>query len=717
MSEGTLFSRLPHPFVSSRPDQREKILQNVNDPIWHRFLEEAESHFRKSGEVQPPRAGHLFCHDGDLDEVMAAAVLGFVREDRWYGSQVGEWLRGLLSIYEGLQESWAQRFVQISKGEIPEGGPENPRQFVDTLTPAYWLEGGFMIMVLDLYDQLEAYAPEVLSPSEKRGLERMLCGFAERYIYHEESCKYSNRGLWANNAILAAAIVHPNPRTAKVLLERSWERYRIFRSTFFDDGLHGEGSRAYHVMSLEGIFFYALTASSVFEERDCFGATAKNEAESLALGYPGYVEMAQAYVRGALPGKVPMNSPRGASGFRPVSINPCFLHAYSMSRCPELGWMIRQRASMVNEKKTSPLEVTRCDLLGLGFYEPLKSFWVYRPVENEAPPRTRFHVFPDHGEVISRSGWGAESTAVTTRFGYEGTGKGHRDFGHVTFTRNGVNILQDPFPLGGLNGNDSSLFHNTVTLDNLEPTAVIGVLASQSQESGADTYLVRNRGGEMPDRAYLNDPREDANSYFCNRPQDPSCRFDRAVLHIHGELLLIFDQVLRKESSEEFQHIDWFFHSELLPDLFDESRSAGEERYRLQRKNICQSDPSLELPVQFSGEVVRAGEVRRVGWAGVEENASLLILPMDGDLELSTGHLEVEDVASKTDSGNDDYFLRARQQGLSGKVFWGWGLGDRKWDVDVKPLSDGAYTLAVSCADLRNLVWKVDFMAGTALLI
>ncbi|MBC2602751.1 hypothetical protein [Puniceicoccus vermicola] len=120
MAPDTLFSRLPHPFVSSTSAERPGILQNLENPIWHQFVEESEKHFRTVGGLRPPHIGHYFCHNGDLDEVMATAMLAYIRDDRQLWFEVGDWLRALLQHYKSLKEVWAERFAQISLGKWPE---------------------------------------------------------------------------------------------------------------------------------------------------------------------------------------------------------------------------------------------------------------------------------------------------------------------------------------------------------------------------------------------------------------------------------------------------------------------------------------------------------------------------------------------------------------------------------------------------------------------
>ncbi|WP_185693407.1 heparinase II/III family protein [Puniceicoccus vermicola] len=704
-----MFSRLPHPFVSSTASQRDEILENVNDPLWQRFLLEAESHFQKAGSIGQPKAGQLFCHDGKLDEVMAMAVLAYVRDDTGYWHQVGDWLRSLLKIYESLKDEWEIRYRQLTIGRIPESAMSNPRQFIDTFTPAYWLEGGFMIMVLDLYDMLEAYKPNELTNDEKHHLEELLISFASRYIYHEESNKFSNRGLWANNGILAAALVHPNPKTADILLEQSWERYQIFRSTFFDDCLHGEGSTSYHVMSVEGVFYYALTASTVFKDRDCYEGRKPENPELQNLRYPDYVSIARAYYQTAIPGPTPMSSPRGAAFFKPVSINPAFLHAYSMSKCPELGWMIRQRASSINSKMPTPLKVSNYDILGLGLYEPLKSFWVYRPIEEVRPPRRRFHVFPDHGEVFSRSSWKPDATCVTARFGYEGSGKGHRDHGHVTLYHSGLKVLADPFPEGEIDGHDSSLFHNTVTLDNMEPRAVIGSISTPQSLFDADSFMILNRGGFIPPRNYLHDLREDANSWFCNQPHEPNHEYKRAVLHIHDQAVLIFDSVSRETSETQSPHIDWFFHSEFSPTLGTPDSVVQTEIYRLQKKKIIDSEQNLQRKFKISEKPVERGTSKEIQWKNSHHQATLRIYPQSRALQLSTSHDSLERKEWGKVRTEAYSSLRARQNGLNGSVLWVWDVTTPLIDVSTNTLEDGKFEVSIKRKSGSNLSWVVDF--------
>ncbi|SDT92967.1 Heparinase II/III-like protein [Verrucomicrobium sp. GAS474] len=698
------FSQMRHPFVSTTPGQRPEVLRNVDDPLWNRFLGEAERHFAEVGGLRPP-VFPMLCHDGDLDEVMATVVLAYVREDRALWHRVGDWLRALLAHYRTVAPQWKANLEMIPRGiKPPTANQDNLAQFFDSFTRGcnYFTEGGLMIAFLHLYDMLEAHAPDELAAAEKALLEDLLADYAVRYAFNEEALKYSNRGLWANNGVLASALATRDPERAKLLLEQSWRRYREYRSTFFDDGSQHEGSMGYQVMSVEGIFYYALTASQVFPDRDLYGATEPDEQASLYLGYPGYVDLARAYYRTAIPGPYERNIPRGSSESVPLDLSSCFLHAYALSGDPELGWFIRRRAGEVNRRCLTPMKVTPAMVLGLGLYEPLKSFWVYRPVTEAKVPRRRLDVMADYGAVFSRSGWDAAASCVTARFGYAGTGKGHNDHGHVTLSVAGVDVLVDPFPRIGPKGHDSSLFHNTVALDNAEADPVVGTLHARNEAEGADAFLVFNSGGVLPKRIFLHDPREDANRWFLNQPVTPGHLHRRAVVHAYGHALVLADLVERPASSSAHPRIDWFFHSALAPADYVEGAPLDREAYAVRRKNIV--DPGAPLEVATQGKrTAPVGAWTRIEWSKGAARAVLHLQPLDAPLELSFGHHRIAGTPGWDQTlkdGEENWFLRARQAGpaLRGRVVWAWSWGTAAAD-DAPPalerLPDGGLKLTI----------------------
>lgn len=96
---------------------------------------------------------------------MATAMLAYIRDDQRLWSDVGDWLRTLLQHYKSLKEAWAERFALISLGQWHEDlNRGNPRQYFESFTSAYWLEGGFIIMVLDLAKSYFKTAIAGLSP-------------------------------------------------------------------------------------------------------------------------------------------------------------------------------------------------------------------------------------------------------------------------------------------------------------------------------------------------------------------------------------------------------------------------------------------------------------------------------------------------------------------------------------------------------------------------
>ena len=233
----TLFDKLPHPFVWGTASQRPVILANAQRPEWRRFLEESARHFA-SREPSPARFP-AFPDDGGYDEVMAAGLLAYVTKERRYQEFVAQWLRGLIEYFGRMRGVWEDNLRLITQGSPPKVEPPyrgNPRQFFQGFSGNYYFtEGGLMACVLHLLDTLEADAPELLSGQEKKQVQEAMAHFADRYAFHEEAVKYSNRGMWANLGLLVAAICHEDERASAVLLQQSRQRYHELRSTFLDD--------------------------------------------------------------------------------------------------------------------------------------------------------------------------------------------------------------------------------------------------------------------------------------------------------------------------------------------------------------------------------------------------------------------------------------------------------------------------------------------------
>lgn len=695
------FFQISHPFVWTTPAEKGDVLDNVNDPIWGRFLEEAEKHFEEKGGLAPAKFP-VFCHDGDLDEVMAAAVLAYARADKKIWEEIAGWLRSALAYSEKMLPIWRENRVRIFCGEIPEGGSAG--QFFEGFTKGrhYWVEAGLMSVFLHLLDLLEAEAPQALRQEEKLGICAALADFADRFAFHEEALKYSNRGMWANAGLMIAGLAHANPDTARLLLHRAAGRNEEYRSTFFDDGMHGEGAPDYHLMSVDGLLCYALTASHVWPDRDFFAST--KTGESPFAGYPAIFDLVRAYLRTVIPGKIPWNNPRGCSVSIPVPLRPSLVYAYGQTRDPEIGWFIRQRAADVQEDLPTPLRVTRAALLGLGHYQPLMNFWLYRPISDARPPRRNLHILPGHGAIFSRSGWDAQASFVTARFGYEGTGKGHRDHAHVAVSIGGREILSDPFPRFGPRDLDTSLFHNTVTPNNTEPLPVIGVVKSQLSMDGADAFLIANSGGELPRRIYLHDPRDETRYWFTNEPVAPSFDFHRAVLHVHGSFVVIVDRVDLKSSSG---HSDWFFHTPLLPDRYKADASARTEEYHLQQRNVVSPARVTELTLRGAGETCRPGE-----WLEVTlgNEAGLSLMPLNAPLRLEYGHHAAripQSTQTNVESDVVDYFLRCRIESSVATAVWLLHWEKPKPSVRITSVGDQV------TVDLGRLSLEVDFDGKT----
>jgi len=667
-----LFFRTEHPFAWTTHRDRGEVMANVEEPVWHRFLEEADAHFSSQGELTA-RHFPLFCHDGDLDEVMAAALIAYVRGDLKLFSWIAGWLRELIAYFDGRHAMWAENLRRIMRGDPPV--PGNPRQFFEGFTKGnhYWVESGLMSTVLHLFDLLEAYVPDILSTKDKGKLCVALADFADRFAFHEEALKYSNRGMWANGALLVSAIVHPDPDTARILVHRAEQRNQEYRSTFFDDGMHAEGAPDYHLMAVDALHCFALTAGNIWKGKDYFAAGL--DGDSPFGVYPGIPDTVRAYLRTVIPGPVLWNDPRGCSVSIPIPLRPALISAYARTRDPEIGWFIQQRLGDI-EELASPLRVTRSSLLGLGHYQPLLNFWLFRPVEKAASPATTFNALPDHGALFSRSGWDRDASFVTARFGFQGTGKGHNDHGHVAVVAGGRTLLSDPFPRFGPGGLETSLFHNTVTLDNAEPVPVLGQLKSVCHLPGADAFLILNSGGRLPRRAYLHDPREEANYWFTMQPREADFEFQRAILHIHRRGVVGVDSIVTRETGKSVRRVDAFFHTPLCPAGYSREAEARGESYRLQQRTVAGAPDPLQIQLRGGIDRVEAGTWLKKHLASGA--ATFRILSLDAPLELSTGHHAMrvpQSCQAISEAEEMDYFLRSRVEAPRARILWAldWG--------------------------------------------
>ena len=672
MNNAPLFFRTEHPFAWTTPRDRIEVLENVEDPVWHRFLEEADAHFSSQGELTARRFP-LFCHDGDLDEVMAAAVIAYVRGDLKLFGWIAGWLRELIAYFDSHSAIWAENLQRIMRGDLP--APGNPRQFFEGFTKGnhYWVESGLMSTVLHLFDLLEAYVPGLLSGAEKGKLCLALANFADRFAFHEEAFKYSNRGMWANGALLVSGIVHSDPEAARILLHRAEQRNREYRSTFFDDGMHAEGAPDYHLMAVDALLCFALTAGNLWKGKDYFAAS--SDGDSPFGVYPCIPDTVRAYLRTVIPGPMLWNDPRGCSVSIPIPLRPALISAYARTRDPEIGWFIRQRLGDV-EEIASPLRVTCSSLLGLGHYQPLLNFWLYRSVEKAIDPERTFDVLPDHGALFSRSGWDSKASFVTARFGFQGTAKGHNDHGHVAVVAGGRPVLSDPFPRFGPRGLDTSLFHNTVTLDNAEPPPVLGLLKSVCHLPHADAFLIQNSGGRLPRRSYLHDPREEANYWFTMHPREADFEFLRAILHLHEGGIVGVDLIVPQNTGESVRRIDGFFHTPLCPAGYAREAEARSESYRLQQRSVDGAPEPLQVEFRGGIDCAEAGIWLQKKLAS--ETATFRILSLDAPLELSTGHHAMrvpQSCQATTEAEEMDYFLRSRVEAPRARIIWSldWG--------------------------------------------
>jgi len=726
----SLFSLNRHPFVWTTPEDRPEVLRNVNDPHWHHFLEEADAHFTKNGQITPPKFP-VYCHDGEVDEVMAASVLAYVREDKRLCGWIADWLRELTAYYQKSRGQWQENLALINQGKLPSTASDrNPRLFLEGFSRgnAYWVEAGLMSCVLHLYDMVETYAPEALSAQEKIDLEEALSNFASRYAFNEEAIKYSNRGMWANSGILIAALTHHDPLAARLLIEQSKKRQIQYRSTFFDDGVHGEGSADYHLMALDALLCYGLTASSVWTDIDFFGASSRDDSQSTYLGFPSFVETVKAYLKTAIPGPVIHQNDRGTSISVPLQLRPALLFAYKKTRDPEIGWFIQNSRNNLNVNNQLPdldrqkgknhtasdapssFNVKRFDLLGLERYQPLLNFWVSCPVTEARPPVSTFDVLSDHGAVFSRSGWDAKSSCVTARFGYEGTGKGHRDHAHLTVTANGKRVLDDPFPRYGHPAHGSSLFHNTVTIDNTEPRAVIGRLAGVKHLPGMDAFQILNSGGSLPRRIYLHDPREESNNWFTNHPALPAFDFQRAVLHVHQQCVVLVDRVSRDSSPALEPKIDWFFHSAFAPAIFSLEVSPIREQYQMQQRDVGHPPGTLEIEVRGKPRVAAHQEWLNIAFAGQQETMEMDLMPLDAPVIIDAGvHLATKPEDICGGGSLKDYFIRGRSLPLKNRVIWVFSWGRPKPEISLKSAEGNTVSLRIDTSSGQRVDWRVDF--------
>ena len=703
----SLFARLPHPFAWTVEAERKKVLENVEEPIWNRFLEEAEAHFDIQGGLPPPRFP-IFCHNGDLDEVMSLAVLAYARPQSRYWSWIADWLRGMISYYRHSHPIWREHVNLILQGKAVPGAPQsNPRQFFDSYNQfgAYWVEGGIVSCVLHLHDLLESEAPEALSTEEKNILEEALASFAERYAFHEEAFKYSNRGLWANAGILISGITHADPEASRLLLHQAGQRYQQLRSTYFDDGMHGEGAADYHSMATDGLICYAITASRIHPETDPWSATAP-QPDNPYLGYPAIESLVKAYATTVVPGEVLRRNPRGCSVYEPVPCGPALVAAAARSRDPELEWLLRSIQDSRVPGLLTPMRVTPAALLGLNQYMPLINFWLYRPIGTGRAPGPGLRVLKDHGAAYSRSGSEPDASFVWARFGYEGTGKGHRDGGHVAVVGDGRDILSDPFPRFGPPGLGTAPFHNVVVADRREPPATIGVLSSQIGQPGLDAFLLKNTGGSLPKRSYLHDPREESNYYFTKKPvTNPPFLFSRAVVHLHRRAVLFVDGVEGNGEQPGESLYDWFFHTPLLPEIFDSSATPEVEHYASTPADRLDAGKSVEIPVQGRPVSVRRGEWASFRLEG-KSPALLRMIGLDADFSSQAGHhffTEAREQNRLQAVVAEDYFLRFRTSARKARALWLFSWGETSPQIELEAASrNGSIALTL---DRR---WKIQ---------
>jgi len=691
--ESSLFSQLKHPFVWTTPEDRSAVLANVNEPIWHRFIEEAERHFDQIGGL-PLAKFPVFCHSGDLDEVMAVCVLATVRDDAKLWHWIGDWMRGALAYYQLQAPQWLENRYAIMRGERPEGGQDNSRQFFEGFTKGihYWVEAGLTSVLFHLLDQLEAYAPTELTELEKLGVLEAIGDYADRFAFHEERLKYNNRGMWANAAVMLSGVARLDARSGDLLRYQAARRNEEFRSTFLDDGFHIEGAPDYHLMSCDAMLAYLLTASNLQSDIDVYAGKSGTGAFEK---YPSYLETVRAYLKTVVPGPTLWNHTRGCSVSSAVTIRPAIVNAWRLSQDEEIGWLLGARMGAVDKRANqTPLAVTNAALLGLGHYQPLLNFWLFRPVTECAAPKTIYNNMEGYGTVFSRSSWEGDASCVSARYGYEGTGKGHRDHAHVALSVAGVHILKDPFPRFGPEGLNTSMYHNTVTLDNKEPLPVVGRILTELNETGCDAILIDNSGGCEPDRIFLGDPCEETNYWFTNHPQAPGFSFLRAVIHVHAGCVILVDEV----AGNETQHIDWFFHSDLSSEGYDPEAAVRQERYQARQRIVVVPAPIIDMSFRGQGMDCSAGELQRFQLQDPELKPSLSCLHPDVAIHFERGHhvhVMEASLGGGTYVGEQDFYIRARAKADQARVCWATTWGNSAPQIEAKPTAAG-YDLTVT---------------------
>jgi hypothetical protein len=473
--------------------------------------------------------------------------------------------------------------------------------------------------------------------------------------------------------------------------------------------MHAEGSPDYHMMAADGLLCYSSLARNALGENRVFDA--HSGGDSPFERYPSFIEIVKAGLKTVLPGPTPWNQPRGCSVSIPLSVNPSLLYAYKISQDPELGWFIQQCEARQNHRRPSPLPVTPAALLGLGNYQPLLNFWIYRAPRETRPPRSLLDVLPDHGSLVSRSGWDAEASSVTARFGYEGTGKGHRDHGQILIKSGPDILLADPFPRHGPAGLDSSLFHNTVTLNRQEPIGTIGRLLARQGAPGVDAFFLTNQGGDLPRRYHLHDPREESQYWFANQPGSPDFCFDRAVAHIHKLRVVGIDRVTPFE--DQVAEIDWFFHTPLRPDGYDHTLPRREDPYQLRQRNVLAPERSLPITLYGNPVSVPAGQIWTHVWRGETRQALFSIVSLDDDLvvdfgsHFSAAHRSGDGISYEAEQ---DYFLRLRTSSSSARILW-----SLDWSEEPSRLEWRSSAEAVT-AGMGDIEFYCDFAASTIAL-
>lgn len=686
----SLFSKMRHPCVLSLPTERETILANASDPLWKQFIQEAQAHFDSGQDVPVPQFP-LFCHNGDLDAIMATSVLAYVTGEQRYYQSIATWLRGVITYFFEKRPEWEAHLNMLTAGKLASDiDPKqqgNPRQFFEGfgLPGLYWVEGGVSICILHLYDLIEAYAPDLLTESEKLNIENALTHFATRFAFHEEALKYNNRAAWANVAVLIAGLTHQHPHGATVLLERARRRNQELRATFFDDGSYIEGSHAYHYLAADALALFALLHNHAFPNKNVFESFSGTDLQDR---YPSIEKIMEAHTSVAIPGDPPKEHPRGVGAHfshLPLLIRASMLLAYNQHQNPQIGWLISRSRGTIKPPSQSPMKLTNHTILSLGNYVPLETFWLERLPYQVQLPQASLTVLPEFGGFYSRSG-GEDSanSFVWAHYGFHGTGKGQRDCCHVGLSVGGHELVADPFPREGPPCRDSSFCHNTITAGRKETPITIGKLLVHKSQPDLDTCLMINHGGLPPQRLYLEDPREESTYVFDITPTNaPPYTLRRAVIHWHRQALILLDDIALSDNSSS--PLDWFFYTNGKPEDYDPSAPACQEDYTY--RSIIRGTAEKTFPISCSKHEVtlKQNQSHTIHYGKMTDRLTLTAFSLTGSVLFNHGHMHHNGYRSadgRLIEERNAWFTRIRSQERSSRMLWIWTWNTYKPEME-----------------------------------